>query len=619
MTIRSENSRIGGLLLGAATGLATIFAVVPQMAVAQGWQAEISGNSVKKPTSGPRPANMDAPKPGQTRPLPVSVDDAPLLITPPARPVPLSRKRALARNENGLDKNKAGAAASTQEQPASGFISRLEPAKAVVITPLREPDNEPPVIISSARKPRPAVAPQADIPTPVVANQPAEAAASGAPMLATTAPAKEEPAKSEPTVEPAQAEAPKSAPATATGDKNHTVAEKTPARDEPAEMLKIPTAPLPPAEPKKPEIAAPVPVTVEEPVVVIAPALRKPETDAALTANIAGNETANTKAKGGGEPKKAADARTAKGKSRKSDQKPDPAKAKPPVEEEAPVIISSKPDKDGKPRGKGQEPASAASTTPDANPPKPVAPVAIIGPASLEPVVPEAFANAVSPVMSPSAAITAAGPQQPKNEAALPIVPPAAQAQAEDEDEPNDPFVNVQLQERVIEGETLTTQVVPTNTPPDITGQATPVDRNPAAQYCSNIADAAIDARIEWQRQNLAEVEKQIQSRTEELEAKTAEYQRWLARRDAFSEKAKKVVVDIYTKMKPDAAALQLQALEEETAAAVLVKLDARSASAVMNEMEPEKAARLTAIISGAARGPQLRNRPSPRETGNRS
>jgi flagellar motility protein MotE (MotC chaperone) len=617
MTIRSENGRIGGLLLGAATGLATIFAVVPQMAVAQGWQAEISGGSVKKPASGPRPANTGMPKPQQARPLPVSVDDAPLLITPPARPVPLSRKRAPARSENSQDKNKAGSAASTQEQPASGFISRLEPAKAVVITPLREPDNEPPVVISSARKPRPAVAPQADIPTPVVANQPAEAAASGTPMPATTA--KEESAKSEPPVEPAQAEAPKSAPATATGDKNHTVAEKTPARDEPAEMLKIPTAPLPPAEPKKPEIAAPAPVTVEEPQVDIAPVLRRPETDAALAANIAGNETPNAKAKGGGEPKKAADTKTAKGKSRKSDL----VKAKPPVEEEAPVIISSKPDKDGKPRGKGQEPASAASTTSDANPLKPAVPVAIIGPASLEPVVPEAFANAVSPVMGPSAAPGAAtaatGPQQPKSEAALPIMPAAAQAQAEDEDEPNDPFVNVQLQERVVGGETLTTQVVPTNTPPDITGQATPVDRNPAAQYCSNIADAAIDARIEWQRQNLAEVEKQIQSRTEELEAKTAEYQRWLARRDAFSEKAKKVVVDIYTKMKPDAAALQLQALEEETAAAVLVKLDARSASAVMNEMEPEKAARLTAIISGAAKGPLLRGRPSPRETGNRS
>lgn len=145
-----------------------------------------------------------------------------------------------------------------------------------------------------------------------------------------------------------------------------------------------------------------------------------------------------------------------------------------------------------------------------------------------------------------------------------------------------------------------------------------PVDRTPAAQYCNNIVDAAIDARIAWQRQNLAEAEKQIAQRTAELEAKTVEYQRWLAKRDEFAEKARKVVVDIYTKMKPDAAAAQIAQLDEETAAAVLIKLDPRVASAVMNEMDPQIAARITSIISGSAKGPKpkLRRPPPP---GNRS
>jgi flagellar motility protein MotE (MotC chaperone) len=145
-----------------------------------------------------------------------------------------------------------------------------------------------------------------------------------------------------------------------------------------------------------------------------------------------------------------------------------------------------------------------------------------------------------------------------------------------------------------------------------------PVDRTPAAQYCNNIVDAAIDARIAWQRQNLAEAEKQIAARTAELEAKTAEYQRWLARRDEFAEKARKTVVDIYTKMKPDAAAAQIAQLDEETAAAVMIKLDPRAASAVMNEMDPQIAARITSIISGSAKGPNPRlRRPAP--PGNRS
>jgi flagellar motility protein MotE (MotC chaperone) len=53
--------------------------------------------------------------------------------------------------------------------------------------------------------------------------------------------------------------------------------------------------------------------------------------------------------------------------------------------------------------------------------------------------------------------------------------------------------------------------------------------------------------------------------------------------------------------MRPDAAAAQLVAMDEETAAAVLTKLDPRNASAILNEMEATQAARLTATISGAA------------------
>jgi flagellar motility protein MotE (MotC chaperone) len=150
---------------------------------------------------------------------------------------------------------------------------------------------------------------------------------------------------------------------------------------------------------------------------------------------------------------------------------------------------------------------------------------------------------------------------------------------------------------------------------PETTGA--PGDDSAASQYCNNIVDAAIDARITWQRQNLAEAEKELAKRTAELQAKTAEFQRWLTRRDEFAEKAKKQVVDIYTKMKPDAAALQLQALDEETAAAVVIKLDPRAASAVMNEMDPIHAARLTAIISGAGKLPSKPKAPG--SQGNRS
>jgi flagellar motility protein MotE (MotC chaperone) len=124
----------------------------------------------------------------------------------------------------------------------------------------------------------------------------------------------------------------------------------------------------------------------------------------------------------------------------------------------------------------------------------------------------------------------------------------------------------------------------------------------PADEYCTNIADAAADARFAWQKKALAEIEQEIAKRIAVLEEKTAEYQKWLARRDEFSKKANETILRIYSRMRPDAAAVQLATLDEETAASVLTKLEPRTASLILNEMEPNQAVRLTATISGAGK-----------------
>lgn len=129
-------------------------------------------------------------------------------------------------------------------------------------------------------------------------------------------------------------------------------------------------------------------------------------------------------------------------------------------------------------------------------------------------------------------------------------------------------------------------------------------EAKPARDYCANIADAAADARLAWQKKSLAEIEAEIEKRIGLLEAKTAELRQWVARRDEFSKKAHEGLIRIYARMKPDAAAVQLANLEEETAAALLTKLEPRNASAILAEMEPAKAAKLTATISGAAKVP---------------
>jgi flagellar motility protein MotE (MotC chaperone) len=124
----------------------------------------------------------------------------------------------------------------------------------------------------------------------------------------------------------------------------------------------------------------------------------------------------------------------------------------------------------------------------------------------------------------------------------------------------------------------------------------------PAQQYCLNIADAAADARFASQAKALKEMEQEIDKRIVRLEEKTAEYRKWLARRDEFSQKAQENLVGIFARMRADAAAAQFAAMDEETAAALLNKLDARISSGILAEMEPTQAARLAATIAGAAK-----------------
>jgi flagellar motility protein MotE (MotC chaperone) len=127
-------------------------------------------------------------------------------------------------------------------------------------------------------------------------------------------------------------------------------------------------------------------------------------------------------------------------------------------------------------------------------------------------------------------------------------------------------------------------------------------DARPAQQYCINIASAAADARFNWQKKTLGDMERELDDRIAKLEAKVAEYQQWLSRRDDYARKAQEQLVGIFARMRPDAAALQLAAADEETSAAVLSKLDTRISSNILAEMEPNQAARLTAIMVGAGK-----------------
>jgi flagellar motility protein MotE (MotC chaperone) len=131
---------------------------------------------------------------------------------------------------------------------------------------------------------------------------------------------------------------------------------------------------------------------------------------------------------------------------------------------------------------------------------------------------------------------------------------------------------------------------------------ASVVKGTPAEEYCTNIANPAADARFMWQKKMLAAMEQEIAKRVAAMEEKAAELQKWLARREEFSKKANETLLSIYTRMKPDAAAQQMAGLDEETAAALLIKLEPRKASLILNEMDSNQAIRLAATISGAGK-----------------
>jgi flagellar motility protein MotE (MotC chaperone) len=116
-------------------------------------------------------------------------------------------------------------------------------------------------------------------------------------------------------------------------------------------------------------------------------------------------------------------------------------------------------------------------------------------------------------------------------------------------------------------------------------------------RYCTNIADPAKDARAALQTKRLQDLEAEVGRKVDELEAKRREYQDWLQQRQAFIDSTSSVMLDIYTGMKPDAAALQLAGIDRQTAASLIAKMKPRTASAIMAEIPAPVAAEITRVI----------------------
>jgi flagellar motility protein MotE (MotC chaperone) len=120
-------------------------------------------------------------------------------------------------------------------------------------------------------------------------------------------------------------------------------------------------------------------------------------------------------------------------------------------------------------------------------------------------------------------------------------------------------------------------------------------------RFCTSIADPARDQRYLLQKQDLEKLQTEVNDRIKTLEARKAEYQDWLSRRNEFMKRAEAGIIDIYKNMKPDAAAPQLEKVNPMLAAAIVMKLPAKQTSLIFSEMAPDKVAAIAAIMSSAA------------------
>lgn len=136
----------------------------------------------------------------------------------------------------------------------------------------------------------------------------------------------------------------------------------------------------------------------------------------------------------------------------------------------------------------------------------------------------------------------------------------------------------------------------PTQTPPAAAPASLTSD---AASYCAAIRDPAAEARFAWQANQLKSLEARLAETLKKLEERKAELQLLTDQRAAEVKQAEARMTDIFARMRPEAAALQLSAMDQGVAVAVLSKLPARAASAVLNEMEASRAAQLAEVMGG--------------------
>lgn len=130
------------------------------------------------------------------------------------------------------------------------------------------------------------------------------------------------------------------------------------------------------------------------------------------------------------------------------------------------------------------------------------------------------------------------------------------------------------------------------------------IRENELLGYCFNVADLAVEARSSFLREELQQIEADVDRKLDLLDERIAELKSWYEKREIFLASANESLVKIFQTMRPDAAAQQMSMLSPALSAALVAKLEPRVASVILNEMKPDDAAKITAMLASSTEMP---------------
>ncbi|AHA27644.1 hypothetical protein lam_273 [Candidatus Liberibacter americanus str. Sao Paulo] len=117
-------------------------------------------------------------------------------------------------------------------------------------------------------------------------------------------------------------------------------------------------------------------------------------------------------------------------------------------------------------------------------------------------------------------------------------------------------------------------------------------------RYCTNISDLVRKRNYLSQKKVLEELKNSIETRVSVLESTKNGYYMWFRKYDDFISSYNKNILDIYKKMDPDSAAIQLEKIDPEISSHILMRLSTRQSSSIMSKMDPKSAAIITSIVA---------------------